>query len=185
MLWLHGMHKSDYYIVRISRLWLCRCFSCGPLIWLKYSHFCCLTVVTIKWKTRFKLKCMRSVTRLNISQHVHTGIRLYVFIRALFQVISELGIYLICWTKINAAGLAIVPQLGFNRPRWNRIDLWRNQNRNRNGACQVWILGAGLGWGKPSERTLITFRWPESRPSDDGVYSMCISLQVCPSVYFS
>lgn len=120
----------------------------------------------LQWK-EYKRNCWRTVLWPNICQHVHIGIKLYVFIRALFQVISVLGIYLICWTKINAAGQAIVPQLGFNRPTWNRTDLRRNQNTNRNGACQVWILGAGLYMGKPSERRLITFRWPDSSPGED------------------
>lgn len=118
---------------------------------------------------------MRTVPWPNICHHVHIGIRAYVFIRALFQVISALGIYLICRSKINAAGQAAVPQLGFNRPRWNRTDLRGNQNRNRNGSCQVWILGAGLRRGKPSERRLITFRWPESRPSED-VNVLCVQM---------
>lgn len=80
----------------------------------------------------------------NICQRVHIRIWVYVFIRAPLQVISERGIYLICWTKINVAGQPIVPQLGFNQPRWNRTDLWRNQNSNRNGTCQVWILGSAF-----------------------------------------
>lgn len=140
----------------------------------------------MKWEAWYKLKCWRTVLWPNICQHVHIGIRVYVFMRALFQVISVLGIYLICWTKINAAGQTIVPQLGFNRPRWNRTDLQRNQNRNRNGACQVWILGVGLYRGKPSEG-LITFRWAESSPSEDvtvfSVYYMCVlCVSVCKSL---
>lgn len=42
---------------------------------------------------------------------------------ALSLVISGLGIHLICGTKIKAAGQAIVAQLEFNRPLWNRTDL--------------------------------------------------------------
>lgn len=151
---------------------------------LKLSHSV-RQLVTIKWGAWYKLKCWITVLSPNICQHVHIGIMVYVFMRALFQVISVLGIYLICWTKINASGQAIVPQLGFNRPRWNRTDLRRNQNRNHNGACQVWILGAALYGGKPSERSLITFRWPESSPSEDvNVYCgfcVCVNVQMCPN----
>ena len=147
------------------------------------KSFC--QTLTIKWGAWYKLKCWRIVLWPNICQHVHIGIMVYVFMRALFQVISVLGIYLICWTKINAAGQAIVPQLGFNRPRWNRTDLRRNQNRNRNGACQVWILGAALYGGKPSERRLITFRWPGSSPSDDVNVCcvFCVCVLVCRCVH--
>ncbi len=136
----------------------------------------------MKWEAWYKQSCWRTVLWPNICPHVHIGIKVYVFIRALFQVISGLGIYLICWTKINAAGQAIVPQLGFNRPRWNRTDLRRYQNRNRNGACQVWILGAGLYRRKPSERRLITFRWPDSSPRwrrEDVLCVLCVLVCKC------
>lgn len=169
--------------MRHAQIWLlCLDFR---FISLSLDPHCVRQLVIVKWEAWYKLKCWRTVLWPNICQHVHTGIRDYVFIRALFQVISALGIYLICWTKINAAGQAIVPQLGFNRPRWNRTDLRRNQNRNRNGACQVWILGAGLYRGKPSERRLITFRWPESRPSEDvNAYCVFCVYLVCKCVPF-
>lgn len=43
--------------------------------------------------------------------------------RVLSLVISGLGIQLICGTKIKASRQAIVAQLEFNQPLWNRTDL--------------------------------------------------------------
>lgn len=103
-------------------------------------------------------------------------IPVYVLVWTLVQVISVLGIDLICWTKINAAGQAIAPQLGFNQPRWIWTDLRSNHNRNRNGACQIQILGAELYRGKSSERKLIAFRWTGFGPSEDvnGYFVFCV-----------
>lgn len=91
---------------------------------------------------------------------MYTSEYVHVFMRVLFLVISGLGIYLICATKVEKkkAGLAVVPQLGFKRPRWNRTDLQEIKIENCNGACHVWVQGAGLYKGKPSERRLIIFR---------------------------
>lgn len=136
------------------------------LTMLKERQTFCHTVKSEAW---YRIKWSRTVLLFGpTTASIYTlGISLYVFMRALFQVISILGINLICWTKINAVGRRIVPQLGFNRSRWNQTDLQGNQNRNCNGACQVWIPGAGLYKGKPSKRArLITFRWPESGLSE-------------------
>lgn len=127
---MHPTDTEQHLEFYLCPLWDHLNFSFLFLLWtLLYNWTKVILLVTMKLDVWYRLKCWRTLLWPNICQHVHIGIKVYAFMRALFQVISVLGIYLICWTKINAAGQAIVPQLGFNRPRWNWTDLWRNQNR--------------------------------------------------------